>query len=334
MSGATSASGTARLVLGIDGGQTSTKALIADTHGNVVGEGTGPPCDHITGPQGYERNRAAIQGATRSALVNAGVDAGRVVAAGLGLTSFPPVLDVRHLFEEMVREVISPEHLWVAHDVVSNLSGASAGEPGIVVIAGGGSVGYGVDAAGNEAKAGGMGYLMGDDGSAWWIGLEALHAAAAADDGRGGETALLPFVLEHYGIPTIRHIVEMLYGPHFTRGQVAGIAPDVVQMAASDAVAREIVRTAGIRLAGMALAVARRLFHEGETVDVYPTGGVFGAGPVLMEPFREVLAKGWPGATIRRPQFPPVYGALFQAYKEMGISITPDLLANLRADQS
>jgi glucosamine kinase len=318
------------LVLAIDGGQTSTKAILADTQGNLIGQGTGSPCDHINGPHGYERNRAAIHSATHAALENAGVDADRIVAAGLGLTSCPPELDVRHLFEEMLREIASPSHLWIDHDAASNLAGASAGEPGIVVIAGGGSLGYGIDDDGNEAKAGGMGYLMGDEGSAWWIGLEALRAAAAAADGRAGDTALLPFVLDHYGIPTIRHIVEIIYGPHFTRDQVAGLAPDVVRLAESDTAASDIVRAAGVLLAGLAVAVAKRLFATSDHVDVYPTGGVFGAGPLIMEPFRDILHAEWPTAIIRTPQFSPVYGALFRAYREMGISKTPGLLENLR----
>lgn len=321
---------TRQLVLAIDGGQTSTKALIADTGGHILGKGTGSPCDHITGPHGYERNRAAIHSATIDALSDAGVDASAIVAAGLGLTSAPPEIGARPLFERMVREIASPQHLWIHHDAASNLAGASAGQPGIVVIAGGGSLGFGMDAEGNEAKAGGMGYLMGDDGSAWWIGLHALHAAAAAADGRGPQTALLPFVLEHFDLPTIRHIVAILYAPDFKRDTVAGLSPHVVQMATEDEVAREIVTGGGRLLAGLALAVARQLFNPGMPVDVYPTGGVFNAGPLINEPFREALVEGWPEVEIREPRLPPVYGALFQAYRQMGVDITPELLANLR----
>jgi glucosamine kinase len=318
------------LVLAIDGGQTSTKALIADTAGHVLGQGTGSPCDHITGPHGYERNRAAIHSATFAALADAGASAEDIAGAGLGLTSAPPELNAQPLFERMVREIANPGHLWIHHDAASNLAGASAGEPGIVLIAGGGSLGYGVDDGGNEAKAGGMGYLMGDDGSAWWLGLHALQAAGAAADGRGDETALLPFMLGHFAIPTIRHIVEIIYGPEFTRDQIANLAPEVVRIAETDAVARRIVTTAARHLANLALAVARRLLPAGTPVDIYPTGGVFGAGPLITEPFRDALRDGWPESTIRTPQFAPVYGALFEAYRLMGIERTPDLLANLR----
>jgi N-acetylglucosamine kinase-like BadF-type ATPase len=325
---------TAALVLAIDGGQSSTKALIADTAGNILGRGTGSPCDHITGPHGYERNRAAIHSATLAALADAGVTADRIVAAGMGLTSCPPELKLHHLFEEMLREIADPAHLWIDHDVASNLAGASAGAPGIVVIAGGGSIGYGVAADGREAKAGGMGYLMGDDGSAWWIGLHAIRAAAAAVDRRGPDTALLPFVLEHYDIPTIRHIVEILYGPDFTRDRVAGIAPAVVRLAENDAVAREIVTTAGELLARLAVAVAAQLFPGDSRIDVYPTGGVFRAGPLVTRPFRETLVAGRPGAVIQEPRFAPVYGALFRAYQAMDVELTDSLLANLEGGKA
>jgi glucosamine kinase len=321
---------TDRVILAIDGGQTSTKALIADPEGHILGRGTGSPCDHITGPHGYERNRAAIHSATLAALTDAGVDPSAIVAAGLGMTSAAPELNAQPLFTRMLHEIARPEHLWIHHDVASNLAGASAGAPGIVVIAGGGSIGFGMDADGNEWKAGGMGYLMGDDGSAWWIGLRALQAAAAAADGRGPETELLPFVIDHYGLPTIRHIVEILYAPDFSRDRVAGIAPDVVRIAESDDTARQIVTEAGVRLANLAIAVARRLFTSGENVDVYPTGGVFSAGPLVTAPFRATLQHACPGATILEPQFPPVFGALLHAYREMGIEITPELLAHLR----
>jgi N-acetylglucosamine kinase-like BadF-type ATPase len=87
------------LVLAIDGGQTSTKALIADTRGVILGRGIGSPCDHITGPHGYERNRAAIHSATLAAVADAGVALGDIVSVGMGLTSAPDELAVKPLFE-------------------------------------------------------------------------------------------------------------------------------------------------------------------------------------------------------------------------------------------
>lgn len=321
---------TPSLYLGIDGGQTSTKAVLADAHGNLLGTGTGSPCDHIQGPHGVERNRAAIHSAIKSVLQATGADPARIVSVGMGLTSAPREIQAEAIFEGILREIVNPTHVWIDHDVASNLAGASAGQPGVVVIAGGGSIAYGMSPDGKEGKAGGMGYLMGDEGSAWWIGLNALQAAGAAADGRAPQTKLLPMVLEHYDIPTIRHIVAILYGPDFTRDKVSGLASKVTALAESDDTARSIVRKAGWQLAGLALATIRQMQPPGTPVDIYPTGGVFSAGKHLTDPFKQRIADTWPEATIREPQFDPVFGALFRAYQAGAIELTPELLANLR----
>lgn len=321
---------TPRLYLGIDGGQTSTKSVLADANGNVLGVGQGSPCDHIIGVHGVDRNRAAIHSAIASVLERTGSASGDIVAVGMALTSAPRELAAQPIFEGILREVLQPESVWIDHDVAGNLAGASAGAPGVVVIAGGGSISYGVDANGNEGKAGGMGYLLGDDGSGWWIGLQAIRAAARAVDGRGPETALLPFVMDHYQLPTIRHIVGTLYGADFTRDKVSVIAKDVARIAQSDPVAAEIMHGAGVLLAEMVLATIGQIHAEGDSVDVYQTGGVFGSGAILLDPFDARLHEGWPNAVIRRPQFAPMYGALFRAWQTGGITVTEGLLHTLR----
>ncbi|MCO5215780.1 MAG: hypothetical protein M9950_06455 [Thermomicrobiales bacterium] len=315
--------------LGIDGGQTSTTAILADETGVVMAMGTGSACDHITGPHGYERNREAIHSAIASTLSQTTIAAEAIVSVGMGLTSAPRELQATPIFERIVREVLQPEHIWIDHDVAGNLAGASAGAPGVVVIAGGGSISYGINKTGVEGKAGGLGYLMGDEGSGWWIGLQALQAAAKAVDGRGPETALLPFVLDHYRLATIRHIVGVIYGANFRRDEVSSIAGDVSQLAVTDAVAASIVDRAGVLLAEMAVATIRQIHTAGELVDVYPTGGVFRSERITAS-FSDQLEELWPETIVRQPQFAPVYGALFRAYQQVGLSITPALLSRLR----
>ncbi|HWV23607.1 MAG TPA: BadF/BadG/BcrA/BcrD ATPase family protein [Thermomicrobiales bacterium] len=314
------------LILAIDGGQTSTKAILARRDGSFLAAGFGPACDHIHGPGGRETNRRAIHTAARDALATAGRDSSEIISAGLGLTSAAREHHAQGIFAEIVREMCDPETIWVDADYVSNLYGASAGSPGVVVIAGGGSIGYGVDDRGREAVAGGLGYLMGDDGSAWYIGLRAIVAATHANDGRGPATALLPFVCDHYRLDSVREIIRVIYADGFQRGQVSGIAPDVVRIAETDDVARQIVTDAGEKLAEIVLATVRNLYEEGDAVAVYPTGGVFAAGQRITGPFASRIADGWPTAQIRTPRFAPVVGALIQAIRALGDDITPELL--------
>ena len=318
------------LILAVDGGQTSTKAVIARRDGTVLGAGKGSPCDHIHGPNGIEKNRAAIHSAARSAIAVANVPPEAIIGVGLGLTSAPREQGATPIFRGIVDELCSPTAFWVDADFVSNLAGASAGQDGIVVIAGGGSIGYGIDKTGREAISAGLGYLLGDEGSAWYIGLRALQEAARAADQRGPQTALLPLVIEHYELRTIRDIIRIIYDAGFVRSQVSALAPDVVRLAREgDEVAGGIVRTAGELLADIALGAARQLHGPGEAVTVYPTGGVFAAGELITGPFTSRLTAAWPEATVGKPRFPPVIGALIQVWKALGDPVTEERLATI-----
>ncbi len=318
------------LVLAVDGGQTSSKAIVATVEGEILGLGSGSACDHLHGPNGYERNRDAIRSSALAALADAGRDPDEIGIVGLGLTSAPRESEALPLFSRMVHEFADPDSIWVDADFVSNLAGASGGAPGVVVIAGGGSIGYGVDAAEREAVAGGLGYLMGDEGSGWYLGLRAIQEAARASDLRGEQTALLPMVLDHYGIDTIRQIIRLIYDQDFRREQVSVLAPRVIDIAAAgDLVAAEIVDTAAERLGGLALGVIRQLHLPGEPVTVYPTGGIFAAGPILTEPFAATIQTAWPTAKIEPPRFPPVVGAYLRALSHAGLPVTDDIRSRL-----
>jgi N-acetylglucosamine kinase-like BadF-type ATPase len=311
------------LVLAVDGGQTSSKAIVATTGGHILGRGSGSACDHLHGAQGYERNRAAIHSSAHAALAAANRDASEIEYVGLGLTSAPRESEFLPLFHQMVREMCTPRSIWVDADFVSNLAGASGGSPGVVVIAGGGSIGYGVDATGREAIAGGLGYLMGDEGSGWYFGLRALQEAARASDRRGPETALLPMILEHYGITGVRQIIRVIYDRDFLREQVSCLAPQVMAIAQSgDVVASNIVHTGAGKLADLALGVIRQLHEPNFPVRVYPTGGIFTAGPVITAPFTEAIQTAWPTAHVATPRFPPVVGAYLQALIHVGLPVT------------
>jgi glucosamine kinase len=321
-----------RLLLAIDGGQTATKALVARLDGTVLGGGRGGPSDHFHIEGGVERNRIAIHGAIAAALAAAGAAADRVAAVGLGLTGAPARGSQTPIVHEIVREVLAPPQIVVMPDYVTNLAGASGGEPGVVLIAGGGAIGYGVTADGREAIAGGYGFLLGDEGSAFDIGRRAIAAAARGDDRRGEPTALQAIVEEHFGIAAIRDLPRVVYAAGFSRERISLLAPKVVRAAHDgDAAALTIMRAAGGELATTALGVIRQLFTPGAPVGVYLTGGVFAAGDVLLDSFRATLRSGWPSAEPREPRFPPAVGGLILAARSIGRAVDADWLDRVAA---
>lgn len=308
------------LIVAVDGGQTATKALVARADGTVLGAGRGGPSDHFHGPDGVAKNRRAIHGALTAALAAADADPVAVAAAGLGLTGAPTGGDQVPIVHEIVGELLPNAAVEVLPDYVTNLAGASGGGPGVVVIAGGGAIGYGITVDGQEALAGGYGYLLGDEGSAFDIGLQAIAAACRADDRRGGPTALLEAVLAHFEVPQVREITRIVYRAGFSRERISLLAPAVVAAAEEgDAEAARILAGAGKALAETALGVVRQLFQLGEDVAVYPTGGVFAAGPPILGPFVGQIAAAWPEAEIREPRFPPAVGGLIAARRLLGL---------------
>src|SRR5207237_4016708 len=138
---------------------------------------------------------------------------------------------------------------------------AGAGnEPGIVVIAGTGSIVYGRNAQHVAARAGGWGHILGDEGSGYWIGREALAAVMRADDGRGPETRLTGDVLEHFNITSTSQLPRIVYDRELPRMSVAALGP-IVQQAREqgDVVAMRILEHAADELVLAARSVATRL---------------------------------------------------------------------------
>ncbi len=315
------------LLLAIDGGQTATKALVARLDGTVLGAGRGGPSDHFHIEGGIEKNRTAIHGAIQAALQAADVDPQRVISVALGLTGAPTGGTATPIVHEIVRDFLSPQAISVTPDYITNLAGASGGQPGVVLIAGGGAIAYSVTADGREALSGGFGYLLGDEGSAFDIGRRATIAAARASDGRDEPTTLQAIVERAFGLTTMREITRVVYAAGFSRDRLSLLAPEVAAAAhAGDAVATRIMRTAGEELARTALATIRMLYAPGDPADVFLTGGVFAAGDILLDPFRAALSTGWPHAQPLPPRFPPTVGGLILAHRGLGHDIDPTWL--------
>jgi len=189
----------------------------------------------------------------------------------------------------------------VTDDGVTSVLGAFGGEPGIVVHAGTGSAARGWDGT-RWAQAGGRGYLLGDEGSAYWLGRAALNAALRAEDGNGGSPALRDAVTEASG-GSLPALTRKIYDHPAERSFVTDLAPVLTSLAASgDPVALSLCQEAASELAALASALRSRL---GSPLPVCGTGGVL-SEPVIWDRFA-----GLTGAS--RPVSPPEVGAALLA---------------------
>jgi N-acetylglucosamine kinase-like BadF-type ATPase len=302
-----------RLFLGVDGGQSGTTAVIGDETGRVLGAGSGGPCNHATAAEGRRKLERAVGDSVAAACAKAGLDARavRFAAACFGMSGGPEDK------QAILREILPADVVVVTDDAVIALAGATAGEPGIVTIAGTGSIAFGRNAAGDTARVGGWGYIFGDEGSGFDIARQALRAALRAEEGWGPLTALVRALLDATGSADVNRALHRFYTPDWPRSRVATLAPLVDEAAmAGDAVARDILHNAAQQLAVLTSSVRRQLWGPGEPARVAWVGGVF-RSRMLLDRFR-TLVELEDGNQTGPPRYDPAAGALIEAYRAAG----------------
>jgi len=302
-----------RVFLGVDGGQSSTEALIGDESGQVIGCGTAGPCNHAAAGEGRARMESAVRESVAAACREAGLDPGvHFAAACFGMSGGPD--DKR----DLIAAIVSAEKLVVTTDAEIALCGATETGQGIIVIAGTGSIALGRNPDARQARAGGWGYVFGDEGSAFDIVRQALRSALRMEEGWGPGTALRAVILQATESASANEALHRFYGPDWPRDRVAGLAP-LVDTAANeaDSVANEILNYSALQLATLVTSVRGQLWKPGDPVEVAYTGGVFGSG-IVRERFRLLLELD-AGTRCVPPKYRPAEGALREAWRVGGM---------------
>jgi N-acetylglucosamine kinase-like BadF-type ATPase len=299
--------------LGVDGGQSSTFAIIGDANGRVLGSGRGGPSNHVGVSEGRAKFKGAIQTCLNAACASAGLDAPsiRFAAACLGFSGGPSDK------ESILPEILRSDRTIVTHDALIALSGATGGEPGAITIAGTGCIAFGRSASGQTARAGGWGYVFGDEGSGFDIARRALRAALKFEEGWGEPTSLRQILLDQTGASDVNDLLHRFYTEEFPRPRIAAFAELVDEAAENgDAIAREILNEAARELSAIASAVRCQLFEHGEPVRVAYIGGVF-RSRIVRETFIALV-----GDKVGPPLHGPAAGALLEAYRAAGVRCT------------
>ncbi|HEX9069183.1 MAG TPA: BadF/BadG/BcrA/BcrD ATPase family protein, partial [Ktedonobacterales bacterium] len=209
--------------LGIDGGGTKTHAVVVDARGRIRGEGYAGSANHEA--VGLARAAASLRDAAGAALSAAGCG-GPPDAAWVGLAGIDSSRDVR-AWQSRLSNLARRVRLM--NDAELPLC-ALPHRAGIALIAGTGSIALGRDSAGATARAGGWGHTLGDEGSGYAIGRQALQAVTRAADGRGPHTALSERILAHWGLAHPEELFARVY-PTIEKGDIAQLAPFVLEAA-------------------------------------------------------------------------------------------------------
>ncbi len=308
--------------LGIDGGGTKTRCLLADET-TVLAKAMSGGSNIIR--LGETQARQALHTAVRHVCAAAKIspDQIRAISIGVAGASVPEIAaKIRGVLTELTPQ-IGFANIEVVGDNVIALEAAFGAGPGVIAIAGTGSIVYGRDAGGRIARAGGWGFAISDEGSGHWIGCSAISAILHARD-QGRETRLAALVLQAWKLTTLDDLVQQANStppPDFPR-----LFPIVLRAAdEADPIAHELLADAGVKLANLAAAVIGRLTPHPPVemaaigappvamLPVATTGSVFRQSPIVRQVFYNTLQASFPGIDVRQDPVDPVEGALARA---------------------
>ena len=314
--------------LGADLGSTKTHTLIVDETGHSLGFGESGSANHED--VGYEGMLEAMQQGLEQALRLAGLTRADITGAGFGVSGYDWPSEAQATASVIDRLGLHAPYIYV-NDTVPGLVAGSEEGWGVVVVSGTGSNCRGWDRDHKrEGRVSGHGVMMGEGAGASELVYRTMQVIGYAWSKRGSMTALADAFIRYAGAKDLEDLIRGYTVFEYPIG--ADAAPIVFRVAAEgDAVARELIRWAGVENGEMANAVIRQLGFEELEFDVVMAGSMFEGGPMMIDPMRETICKYAPGARLVRLNVLPVLGAALLGMEAAGVTATPSIRKNIAA---
>ncbi|ADL07123.1 N-acetylglucosamine kinase [Thermosediminibacter oceani] len=297
-------------VLALDLERHSANTLIIERSGNAMSAGEDKALYNIK--EAVEKVSAPVEKTGSRCL---GIYVG---AAGAGSK------EIRRKIREVLTGLALTDAVFVDSDYRIALAGAAGRPYGVVVIAGTGSVVYGVNEAGSEVILGGWGHLIGDEGSGYYIGRRAIREAVKFYEGRGGSKRIYEEVLAHFSVKDLTEIKPILYSGGFSKDIIAGLTVRVSKLCdEGERIARQILEEAGTALSELVSCALKRFVYIS---DVIVSGSILLKEKLVYDTFAFELKRTCPKVKIRRPRYRATAGALILLAGELGIELDSNLL--------
>ncbi len=300
------------IIVGVDGGGTKTSAMAVDLNGNIIGFGKGGSSNILE--SGETITKKSLEDALKFLRAFPKED----LAVGMGMPACGEFPDVEKAYSKIVEEILGVRPLVIVNDVVVGWYAGTKGKDGIHIVAGTGSIAY-AKRGGRDSRCGGWGSIIGDEGSAYYIGLETLRAVSMQIDGRMNETILKKLVFEHLSLKDDGDFLSWIYSKDIRRRErIASVAPIAYEAAKiGDEVALDILRKSGIELGKHILALYKKLgFSEAQ---VSYSGSVLEKNDFVRESFEDFVRSSVNVSRIKSSRCRPVYGAVIMTFEKLGI---------------
>jgi N-acetylglucosamine kinase-like BadF-type ATPase len=293
--------------LGVDGGGTKTHAVITDASGRVLGEGLSGGSNPLR--VGLDEALSNLDRAVSEACEHAGIRRRQISAACFALAGVNHPIHF-HTMKDALDQSFGIEGLLLVPDFRAALAGALDHQPGVVIIAGTGSIAVGVNASGKEERSGGWGPTLSDEGSAFDIARRALRSVAASFDGRSPSTVLTARICARLGIANASDLPGVIYNSDSETVEIASLAQLVTEAASDgDQTALQILAEAGRELGRLVVSVIQKLGMESDSFGVAYVGSVFNSGEYVSKTFTETVTRAAAHAVVRPALFSPAVGA-------------------------
>ncbi len=308
--------------IGIDGGGSKTQFQLCDETGLIVSQHAAPGSDY------KQLGEEAFLRILRDGVKRVSTEIRSEDIAGIcyGMPRFGESADDTRVAQR-IAETLTPLPLFVENDVVIAWAGALAFEPGVVILAGTGSMAVGRDESGKIARSGGWLEFFSDEGSGYWLGRRTLELFSKQSDGRAPRGRLHALVREKLELTEDFELMDKVEPWISSRDKVAALQL-LLETAAlgGDASAVRLYEEAAEELALMVRAVCEALGFSSGAAVCY-AGGLFKAGGLILEPLRKALTSH--GAGLHKPRLLPVDGAVLFAADRFDPDSLPRLKAHL-----
>ena len=210
------------------------------------------------------------------------------------------------LEEEIMKRAILKDSRFISEGYACLISGIGR-SPGIVALSGTGSVSYYINNENNITNIGGAGSILGDYGSGFWIGQQALRKTIEYGEGRGESTIFLEMILQEWNIRSFKGIISTVHGMEAPFRKVASVVPLAAEAASKgDHVCQTIFKEAGRHMAEQTLTLIKKTKPEIHDKICVCCGGTWKANPIMYESFVQIMTKDSPNVQVKKPSFDPV----------------------------
>ncbi|MCY1715182.1 N-acetylglucosamine kinase [Caproiciproducens galactitolivorans] len=298
--------------LGIDGGGTKTAFEIIDDKGNIVSSCKTATCSYLQ--IGKENYGKVVQEGAADVCAKANIRVSDIDYSCVGIPSFGETSSDTPDLVNITRSALQSGNVECVNDVVVAWAGSLACEPGINLLAGTGSMGYGMDQKNHAVRSGGWGHLFGDEGSAYWLGKKLIELFTKQADGRVEKGKTYEIVCEEFGLTSDFDFISAVYNKlEFKRDEIAKLQLLLCKAAEQgDHYAIDLYRQAAYELSLIVSAIINQLeFDKDKSITVSYSGGIFKAGELIFAPLKEYMSSY--NITLKKPLLSPVTGAALYA---------------------